>query len=145
MKCVHHMLEIETLAERSFHDLMPQLRKLVAESGVRQGWMIVSAMHTTGAIIVNENEPRLLEDIENVLDRLVPKHDDYLHNDIFARNMPGEPRNAHAHIASMLLGASKTLSLVDGALVVGTWQSVLFVELDGPRRRRVSVQITGAA
>lgn len=104
MKCVHHMIDIETLAERSFHDLMPQLRKLVAEAGVRQGWMIISAMHTTGAIIVNENEPRLLEDIENVLDRLVPKHDDYLHNDIFARTMPDKPRNAHAHIASMLLG-----------------------------------------
>ncbi|HRQ06010.1 MAG TPA: YjbQ family protein [Nitrosomonas halophila] len=99
-----HDCDIETLAERSFHDLMPQLRKLVAEAGVRQGWMIISAMHTTGAIIVNENEPRLLEDIENVLDRLVPKHDDYLHNDIFARTMPDKPRNAHAHIASMLLG-----------------------------------------
>jgi secondary thiamine-phosphate synthase enzyme len=145
LKCVNHVVEIETHAEREFHDLTPQLRGVISESGIRQGWVIVSSLHTTCAVILNENEPRLLGDIKGVLDRLAPKDAYYLHNDIFARNLPDEPLNAHSHIAAILLGASKALSLVDGALVLGTWQSVLFVELDGPRRRKVNVQIIGTA
>lgn len=144
MKCINHVLEIETSAELEFYDLTPRLRALISASGIWQGWMIVSSLHTTCAVIVNENEPRLLEDIKGVLSRLVPKDAAYLHNDILARNMPDEPLNAHAHIASILLGVTQTLSVFEGAPTLGVWQSVLLVELDGPRQRKINVQIAGS-
>jgi secondary thiamine-phosphate synthase enzyme len=77
--------------------------------------------------------------------RVAPKNDNHLHNDIEARGMPDEPRNAHAHIAAMLFGASQVVPVADGALALGTWPSALFVELDGPRRGTVSIQIGAAA
>lgn len=144
MKTLHRVIALETTAETEVHDLTPRLRQLLADTGVRDGYMMISARHTTCAITVNENEPRLIEDLKRFLARLVPKSDDYLHNDIEARGMPDEPRNAHAHIAAMLLGAAQVVPVVDGALGFGPWQSVLFVELDGPRRRTASIQIGGA-
>ena len=105
----------------------------------------MTSQHTTAAITVNENEPRLLQDVQHFLTRLVPKDAEYLHNDIEARGMPDEPRNAHAHIAAMLLGATVTLGIHGGRLALGQYQSVLFVELDGPRSRQVGVQIGGLA
>lgn len=143
MSTSHHPLELETGAAMDVHDLTPRLRALVAASGVRHGQMLVSSRHTTAAVTVNENEPRLIEDLKCFLARLVPKDAGYLHNDIEARGMPDEPRNAHAHLAAMLLGHAQTVGVVDGELALGTWQSVLFVELDGPRPRTVSVQIVG--
>jgi secondary thiamine-phosphate synthase enzyme len=137
-----HLLAIETAAEVEVIDLTPRLRELLAQSGVCAGLLTVSTRHTTTALTINENEPRLLEDLKRTLARLVPKTGDYLHNDIAARGAPtDEPPNAHAHIAAMLLGTTETLPVADGALALGTWQSVLFVELDGPRRRTVEVQI----
>jgi secondary thiamine-phosphate synthase enzyme len=145
MKVVHKLIELQTRSEIEAHDLTPQLRELLAESGVRDGYLVVSARHTTCAITVNENEPRLIEDVKNTLARLVPRDAGYLHNDIEARGLPGEPRNAHAHIAAILFGAAQVIPVMDGALALGRWQSVLFFELDGPRRRTVNVQIGGCA
>ncbi len=143
MKTIHRVIELETTTESEIRDLTARLRQLLGDAGVRNGYLLVSSRHTTCAITINENEPRLIEDLKRFLARLVPKSDDYLHNDIEARGMPDEPRNAHAHIAAMLLGAAQVVPVVDGVLALGTWQSVLFVELDGPRRRTVSVQIGG--
>ena len=145
MQHTHHVIDMPTGAEIEFHDLTGRVRELIAGSGIRQGQVIVSALHTTCAVTVNENEPRLLQDIPDAMLRLVPKDAEYRHNDIEARGMPDEPRNAHAHVIAMLLGSSQTLSVVDGEPVLGTWQSILFVELDGPRRRRAGVQILGQA
>lgn len=144
MRIVHHVIELVTRAGVEAHDLTPRLRALLAESGVRHGYMAVSSRHTTCAIAVNENEPRLIEDVKNVLGRLVPKDADYRHNDIEARGMPQEPRNAHAHVAAMLLGNTQVVPVADGALALGRYQAVLLFELDGPRTRTVSVQIGGA-
>jgi len=139
----HHTLRIQTEAPTSVHDLTPELHALIERAGVRAGWVIVASQHTTAAITINENEPRLLDDLQRFLARLVPKDAEYLHNDIEARGMPDEPRNAHAHIAAMLLGATVTVGIAAGRLALGQYQSVLFVELDGPRSRTVHVQITG--
>lgn len=143
MAALHQLIAIETRTEREIHDLTPRLREVVAASGIRQGSVLVSSRHTTCAITINENEPRLLEDLKRALARLVPKGAGYLHDDIEARGLPDEPPNADAHLAAMLLGASQTVPVADGTLALGTWQSVLFVELDGPRRRTVSVLIAG--
>lgn len=143
MKTIHRVIELETTTESEIRDLTARLRQLLGDAGVRNGYLLVSSRHTTCAITINENEPRLIEDLKRFLARLVPKSDDYLHNDIEARGMPDEPRNAHAHIAAMLLGATVTVGIAAGRLALGQYQSVLFVELDGPRSRTVHVQITG--
>lgn len=143
MKLTQHTIALETRAAVEATDLTPRLRELVTESGARSGYVIVASRHTTCGIAVNENEPRLIDDIKETLARLVPALAEYRHNDIEARGLPDEPRNAHAHIAAMLLGNSATVPIAGGALALGTWQSVLFFELDGPRSRTVSVQIGG--
>ncbi len=145
MSITHHVLRLATASATGIYDITPQLRELIARERVDDGWLIVTSQHTTAAITVNENEPRLLEDVQRFLARLVPQDGAYLHNDIEARGMPDEPRNAHAHIGAMLLGATSTLGIHDGRLALGQYQSVLFVELDGPRQRQVSIQLGRSA
>lgn len=123
---------------------MPSLRDVIARSGIRNGVVTVTSQHTTTAIAINENEERLIEDVKRFLARLIPPDDRYLHNDIALRDCPpDEPENAHAHLAAMLLGSSEAIPLSGGELVLGQYQSVMLYELDGPRRRKVSVQVCG--
>ena len=123
---------------------MPDLKKTIARSGIRNGFVTITSQHTTTAIAINEHEARLIEDIKAFLTRLIPPRDRYLHNDIALRDCPpDEPENAHSHLAAMLLGSSEVVTLADGEMVLGQYQSVMLYELDGPRTRRVSVQIYG--
>ena len=123
---------------------MPALRKSVAQSGIQNGFVTITSQHTTTAIAINENESRLVEDIKSFLTRLIPPNDHYQHNEIALRDCPpDEPENAHSHLAAMLLGSSEVITLANGELVLGQYQSVMLYELDGPRTRKVSVQIYG--
>lgn len=123
---------------------MPDLKKTIARSGIRNGFVTITSQHTTTAIAINEHEARLIEDIKAFLTRLIPPRDRYLHNDIALRDCPpDEPENAHSHLAAMLLGSSEVVTLADGEMVLGQYQSVMLYELDGPRTRRVSVQVYG--
>ncbi|SEN20957.1 secondary thiamine-phosphate synthase enzyme YjbQ [Nitrosomonas marina] len=137
-------IELQTGQGISLHDLMPELRQSVTQSGIQNGFITVTSQHTTTAIAINENEARLIEDIKSFLTRLIPPGDRYLHNDIALRDCPpDEPENAHSHLAAMLLGSSEVITLANGGLVLGQYQSVMLYELDGPRMRKVSVQIYG--
>jgi secondary thiamine-phosphate synthase enzyme len=94
--------------------------------------------------VINEDEERLLEDIKVHLKTLAPPDAKYLHNDLHLRDVPpDEPINAHSHLMAMMLSTSEVIPVVEGKLGLGTWQSVLFLELDGPRTRSVSLQIMG--
>lgn len=144
MRIENHTLHVATFAGINLHDLTPDLRRLIADSRIRNGFVIVASRHSTTAITVNENEGRLLDDARAFFQNLVPAGGDYRHNDLHLRDVPqGEPRNAHSHILAMLLGSSETLPIADGELTLGRWQSVLLTELDGPRERSVAVQIVG--
>ena len=146
MRTAHYTLPVRTGAAFETHDLTPRLRELVREAGVREGLAIVSCGHTTTALVVNENEPRLVEDLRRFLTRLAPPGVGYLHDDIELRDCPpDEPRNAHAHLAAMLLNSTEVIAIAGGELALGTWQSLLLVELDGPRERTVRVQLVGEA
>ncbi|WP_394742867.1 secondary thiamine-phosphate synthase enzyme YjbQ [Natronococcus roseus] len=92
--------------------------------------------HTTAGVIVNEREDRLLSDIEDALERLVPRGEGYAHDAI--------DDNADAHLRATLLGESVTVPVVDGELALGTWQAILFVDCDGPRSRRLRVTTVSA-
>ncbi|MGD9728754.1 MAG: secondary thiamine-phosphate synthase enzyme YjbQ [Nitrospiraceae bacterium] len=144
MKTYSTQIELDTDAGIAVHSLMPALKGVVKGSGIRAGFVTVTSQHTTTAIVINEDEERLREDVKRFLTRLIPPKDRYLHNDIALRDCPpDEPENAHSHLAAMLLGSSEVIPLVDGALGLGQYQSVMLVELDGPRRRTVRVQVVG--
>lgn len=144
MKIVSSFIELETGEGISLHDLMPDLNAAIAKSGINNGFVTVTSQHTTTAIAINENEERLVEDVKTFLTRLIPPNDKYLHNDIALRDCPDdEPENAHSHLAAMLLGSSEVIALAEGKFVLGQYQSVMLYELDGPRRRKVNVQIYG--
>ena len=124
-----------TRGEVEFVDLTGQVVEAVSKSGVKDGLVHVFAPHATGVLILTENEPGLLDDIREFLDRLVPKGRGYEH-----------PSNAFAHLRSILFPPDRTLPVVDGRVVFGTWQSLLFVETDVcPRRRTVVFQVIGEA
>ena len=102
------------------------------ESGITDGVCIVFVPHTTAAVTINENaDPDVIRDIIKELDKVIPLNDNYSH-------MEG---NSAAHIKSTLVGASETVLIKEGRLVLGTWQSLFFCEFDGPRTRRVDVQV----
>ena len=95
-------------------------------------------------MFINEYEQRLLEDVKDFLRQMVPADKKYLHNDIHLRDCPPEePENAHSHIMAMLMSSSEAIPVVDSTLSIGQWQSLIFVELDGPRARGLNVQLMG--
>ena len=141
---ISSFIELETGDGISLHDLMPGIKDAVTESGIKNGLVTITSQHTTTAISINENEERLVEDVKAFLTRLIPPSDRYLHNDIALRDCPAdEPENAHCHLTAMLLGSSEVVALEEGKLVLGQYQSVMLYELDGPRHRRVNVQVYG--
>lgn len=151
----YHELKVPTLKGISLVDITPELRKLIFTCGVKEGVITVLSRHTTSAIVINEMEGRLVDDTRQFLQKLAPPDYPYLHNDLHLRNGPNnwpggdeawrsqEPVNAHSHLLAMLLGSSEAVPISNGELKIGQWQSVILVDLDGPRTRSVAVQITG--
>ena len=110
--------------------------EIVQKSAVKEGICVVSAPHATAAILVNENERRLIDDMLAKIEELFPSSARYSHNSI--------DDNADAHLAAVFIGHSKTFPISERKLVRGTWQSIFLVELDGPRQRReVRIQTLG--
>ncbi len=136
-------LEIATDRALAFVDLTGELEAFIAGSGITDGLLQVASPHTTCAVIVNEHEPSLLADLARWLEEMAPAGRGWRH-DALARTIPGEPENTHAHLRALLLGGSTTLAVRRGRLSLGTWQSVILVELDGPRRRRVELTLIGS-
>jgi secondary thiamine-phosphate synthase enzyme len=111
-------------------DVTDQVEGFVAGVG-GSGFLVVKVPHTTAAVTINEAEPGLLEDIAEALTRIAPLDYPWRHNRI--------DNNAHAHIASSIIGDSRVVPVIDGKLMLGMWQRILLVELDGPRSRRVEL------
>jgi secondary thiamine-phosphate synthase enzyme len=144
MKSLFRQIEIHTGDGIDIHDVTGPVREQLAASGIRNGFCVVASNHTTTALAVNEFEERLLDDIKAFLARLAPADTRYKHNDIALRDCPpDEPENAHSHLMAMMLGSTENIPVVNGELQLGKWQSLLFFELDGPRERRVNVQVVG--
>jgi len=138
-------VRFETKHATEFVDITDRLRAEVRQAGMRMGRLYIQSLHTTLGLAVNENEPLLLRDFEGLLNRLAPANAGYEHDD-FARRFDiamDEPINGHAHCRQLLLTGFATLLVEDGELVLGRWQSVFAVELDGPRRRELAIQLDG--
>jgi len=142
---VANRLEFASMHPTEFVDITDRIRDEVRGSGLRNGRVHLQSLHTTVGIAVNENEPLLHRDFEILLERLAPTGAGYEHDD-FSRRFDialDEPVNGHAHCRQLLLSAFATLLVEDGGLVLGRWQSVFAVELDGPRHRQLALQLEG--
>jgi secondary thiamine-phosphate synthase enzyme len=138
-------LRFETSHATEFVDVTKLVRQEVRRSGLRTGRVHLQSMHTTLGLAINENEPLLLRDFQKLLERLAPDDAGYEHDD-FARRFEisiDEPVNGHAHCRQLLLTGFATLLVEEGQLLLGRWQSVFAVELDGPRRRELAMQLDG--
>lgn len=147
LKTYHSLIRMQTSGCLQFIDLTKDIAAIVARSGVRDGWVNVQTRHTTTALIVNENEPLLLDDLRQLLDRMAPREAEYQHND-FSRRIdipPDEPANGHSHCKALFLPATVCLNIADGRLQIGQWQSLFFIELDDSRERNISVMVMGQA
>lgn len=118
-----------------------EVSRIIERSGIKNGIVNIWIPHTTATITVNEHDPDLWADILAAMERIAPVRGDYRHNAKY-RGFPGE-QNAHAHILNSLIKPSVTIPIVDGRMLLGTWQSILFIEMDGPQERRIQVQIIG--
>ncbi|MCX7592276.1 MAG: secondary thiamine-phosphate synthase enzyme YjbQ [Fischerella sp.] len=145
MPIINKFIEFETKQGIDVYNITSQIETLISSISIQNGQVLVFSRHTTTALAINEYEERLLEDIKVFLEKLVPASNCYLHNDLhFRQNIPpDEPMNAHSHLMAMMLNNSEVIPIVDGKLGLGTYQSVLFFELDGPRQRTVFCQISG--
>src|ERR1700694_3582097 len=138
-------LRFETSHSTEFVDITDRLRDEVHRSGLKIGRVHLQSLHTTVGLAINENEPLLIRDFQTLLERLAPVGASYQHDD-FARRIGvalDEPVNGHAHCRQILLTGFATLLVEDGELVLGRWQSVFAVELDGPRHRELALQLDG--
>ena len=136
----------ETKCAPEFIDITDWVAQCVADSKIANGFAVVFSKHTTAAIKINENEPLLLQDMAEFLERISPRENGYQHNNFEIRTVnmhENESPNGHAHLQHLVLGTSETLPVIDGQMQVGTYQSVFFIELDQPRSREVMVQIVG--
>ena len=122
-----------TKGEIELVDLTGKVHDVVRRSGIKNGIIHVFAPHATGVLILTEHEPSLDRDVKDFLEKIIPKNGCYRH-----------PSNAHSHLRSMLLNPDKTLPVIDGQAVFGTWQSLVFVETDVyPRQRTIIMQVLG--
>jgi secondary thiamine-phosphate synthase enzyme len=138
-------ITIRTRERLDFVDLTDELASRVEAAGIRNGIAHLQTCHTTTAVLLNENEPLLLGDLRRMLDRLVPEHAAYAHDDIHRRGCPPEePRNGAAHCRAALLPSSQCVAIRHGRLALGRWQSLLLVELDGPRERQLRLTLMRA-
>ena len=129
-----------------FIDITDDVRQVVEATDIAFGQVTVFSAHTTAAIVLNEHEPLLLNDMARVLSRSAPPGDYYEHNDFSIRtvNMTEEEcANGHAHCQHLFLGASETMPIHDGRIYMGRWQRLFLIELDHARQREVFVQAMG--
>lgn len=127
-------IEIRTSAREILVDITAEVERIVAASGVKSGLCVVTVPHTTAGVTINENaDPDVRADILMALRRAVPDSLDYAHTE----------GNGPAHVKTALMGSSATLVVEGGRLKLGTWQGVYLCEFDGPRTRKVWVQVLG--
>jgi secondary thiamine-phosphate synthase enzyme len=140
-------LRFRTSAAREFIDVTDQVAAVVRHSEVSQGWVSVFSKHTTAAVVVNENEPLLLQDMGAMLERLSATAATYEHNDLSRRKGEmdaDECANGHSHCQHLLIGGSENIPVAEGRLDLGRWQRIFLLELDRPRDRQLVVQVFGA-
>lgn len=137
MKSYREELWFNTDSRRELINITPQVQECLAESGIRDGFVLVNAMHITASVFINDDESGLHRDFERWLEELAPEkpYDQYDHN--------GFEDNADAHLKRSLMGREVVVAITDGELDFGPWEQIFYGEFDGMRRKRVLVKIIG--
>ena len=134
MRAYRKTIEVKTPKRISSVDITDVVEKVISESGIKDGIVVVFVPHTTCGVVINENwDPTVQEDIHNLLSKIAPHSGGYAHTE----------GNADAHIKTAIVGNSVTIPLDEGKLPWGTWQGIFLTEFDGPRRRKVVVKVMG--
>ncbi|AFU60376.1 putative uncharacterized protein family UPF0047 [Candidatus Nitrososphaera gargensis Ga9.2] len=137
MKSKTEYLTFNTSTRRAFINITPQVAKIVAESGVKEGLCLVNAMHISASVFINDDESGLHQDFDRWLEKLAPySPDSYLHN------RTGED-NADAHLKRQVMGREVVVAITNGRLDFGPWEQIFYGEFDGRRQKRVLVKVIG--
>ena len=137
MTVITTKLQLTTRGNNDIIDITGRVGDEVAKSGVSSGTAVIFVMGSTGGITTMEYEPGQITDMQNMVDRLVPRKGNYEHN------LTWGDGNAHSHLRASLIGPSLTVPIVDGELTLGTWQQIVFIDFDvRPRTRELILQIT---
>jgi secondary thiamine-phosphate synthase enzyme len=135
MQILTEILELKTTSRVEIIDITNSIDAALSESGLRKGLVNVYSKHSTSAVFINENESGLVEDYLNLIESLVPTGNNYKHNRI--------DNNADSHLRSFITGNNQTIPFESGRMDLGTWQSVFFLDMDGPRNRKITITIIG--
>ncbi|HPB30986.1 MAG TPA: secondary thiamine-phosphate synthase enzyme YjbQ [Candidatus Sumerlaeota bacterium] len=136
MKFRTEYLWFNTAKQREYINITDQVERIVRESGAKEGMVLVSAMHITAGVYVNDAESGLIQDIDEWLERLAPFRRDYRHHGT------GET-NGDAHLKSLLIHYEVIVPITEGRLDLGPWQQIYYAEFDGQRRKRLVVKVMG--
>lgn len=146
MKIKNHVIKLTTTATLDFIDITEKIQKKLKDAGIKNGVINIQSLHTTMAVIVNEAEPLLIEDMKKLLKKLAPRTYKYLHDNFKIRTVhmhPNEPANGYAHVQAMYLPTSTFINFNENKLQLGQWQRIFAVELDASRPRQIALQIMG--
>lgn len=135
MQILTEYLELKTSKRIEIVDITQNINAALAESGLRKGLVNIYSKHSTSAVFINENESGLLADYINLIKSLIPTGGNYKHDRI--------DNNADSHLRSFIIGNNETIPFQNAKMDLGTWQSVFFLDMDGPRNRKVTITIMG--
>ncbi|MBP8604945.1 MAG: secondary thiamine-phosphate synthase enzyme YjbQ [Phycisphaerae bacterium] len=137
MKCLTREIWMNVPQRRAIVSIHRQIEQLVEESGVREGLVLINAMHITASVFINDNEPGLHHDYEVWLEKIAPEkpYSQYLHN--------GCEDNADAHLKRQVMGREAVVAITAGKLHLGPWEHIFYYEFDGMRKKRILVKIIG--
>lgn len=140
MKTLAKTFEIETKSPLELIDISEEVRGFAEHSGFKSAFLIVASAHTTSALVINEKCAELQKDMLDFLTRLVPPEGNYRHNKVAVDGRP----NSHSHLLALFMSSQVSLVLQNSKLQLGEWQSIFFVELDGPRNsRKITLTLMG--
>ena len=137
MKSYRKELVVEIPERRAFINITPDVKRAISDSGIRDGMVLVNAMHITAGVFINDDESGLHRDFERFLEKIAPEkpYNQYDHN--------GYEDNADAHIKRTIMGREVVCAITDGVLDFGTWEQIFYGEFDGKRKKRILIKIIG--
>lgn len=136
MKSYREELWFQTKTRRAYLNITPQVQQAVTKSGIREGLVLVNAMHITASVYINDDEPGLIQDYDEFLEKLAPQGAAYRHHHT------GED-NGDAHIKRQIMGREVVVAITNGELDFGPWEQIFYAEFDGQRRKRVLIKVIG--
>lgn len=137
MKSYTEYLWFNTKNPIEFINIQDKAESVVRKSGIKEGLVLVNAMHITASVYINDAESGLIEDLKEWLKELVPVDKNYRHNDVDYK------KNAHSHLMRTIMGREVVVAITNGKLDLGPWEQVYYAEFDGQRKKRVLIKVIG--